>query len=123
MFHAEPICTVEESLYKFKGATYFSELDLTKAYYQVQIAKSAKPLTVFPTHPGLMEFYRLPIGLVNAGAIYVRLRRQVLLGWLMCLLQYLRLWKVVGRTSRSTNYKFDKVESLLKISPPISRKT
>ncbi|XP_069988596.1 uncharacterized protein [Penaeus vannamei] len=34
-FHAEPACTMEEDLYKFSGCNYFSELDLTKAYYQV----------------------------------------------------------------------------------------
>ena len=80
VFHAEPVCTVEEDLYKFAGARYFSELDLCKAYYQIPLTEKAKPLTAFPTHKGLMEFNRLPFGLVTACATYIRLMRIVLAG-------------------------------------------
>ncbi|XP_076060384.1 uncharacterized protein LOC143036684 [Oratosquilla oratoria] len=59
VFHAEPVCNIEEDLYKFSGSKYFSELDLCKAYYQVPLSERAKPLTAFPTHLGLMEFCRL----------------------------------------------------------------
>ncbi|XP_047478945.1 uncharacterized protein LOC125032028 [Penaeus chinensis] len=80
VFHAEPSCTVEEELFKFAGAQFFSEIDLTKAYYQIPLSESAMPLTSFPTHRGLMEFTRLPFGLVTAGATYIRLMRLVLTG-------------------------------------------
>ncbi|XP_063601110.1 uncharacterized protein LOC134777201 [Penaeus indicus] len=80
VFHAEPSCTVEEELFKFAGARYFSEIDLTKAYYQIPLSENAMPLTSFPTHRGLMEFTRLPFGLVTAGATYIRLMRLVLSG-------------------------------------------
>jgi len=80
VFHAEPACSIEEDLYKFSGAKYFSELDLTKAYYQIPLTERAKPLTAFPTHRGLMEFTRLPFGLVTACATYIRLMRIVLEG-------------------------------------------
>ncbi|XP_069970993.1 uncharacterized protein [Penaeus vannamei] len=79
-FHAEPACTMEEDLYKFSGCNYFSELDLTKAYYQVKLSEKARPLTAFPSHRGLMEFCRMPFGLVNACATYIRLMRIVLAG-------------------------------------------
>ncbi|XP_047469564.1 uncharacterized protein LOC125025584 [Penaeus chinensis] len=79
-FHAEPACNMEEDLYKFSGCKYFSELDLTKAYYQVKLSEKARPLTAFPSHKGLMEFCRMPFGLVNACATYVRLMRIVLAG-------------------------------------------
>ena len=78
VFHAEPSCTVEEELYKFSGSKYFSELDLTKAYYQVPLTESSMPVTAFPTHRGLMEFTRLPFRLVTACATYVRLMRLVI---------------------------------------------
>ncbi|XP_076053612.1 uncharacterized protein LOC143032622 [Oratosquilla oratoria] len=71
VFHAEPVCNIEEDLYKFSGSKYFSELDLCKAYYQVPLSERAKPLTAFPTHLGLMEFCRLPFGLATACAILV----------------------------------------------------
>ena len=78
VFHAEPITTIEEDLHKFAGAKYFSELDLTKAYYQIPLSERARPYTAFPTHRGLMEFCRLPFGLVTACATYIRLMRIVL---------------------------------------------
>ncbi|XP_042229996.1 uncharacterized protein LOC121871652, partial [Homarus americanus] len=80
VFHAEPACSMEEDLHKFSGAKYFSELDLCKAYYQVPLTERAKPLTAFPTRRGLMEFCRLPFGLVTACATYIRLMRLVLAG-------------------------------------------
>lgn len=80
IFDAEPIGTIEEDLHKFSGARYFSELDLTKAYYQVPVSLQSRPLTAFPSHRGLMEFTRLPFGLVTACATYIRLMRIVLAG-------------------------------------------
>lgn len=79
-FHAEPMCKLEDDLHKFSGAKYYSELDLTKAYYQVPLTERARPLTAFPTHKGLMEFCRMPFGLVTACATYIRLMRLVLAG-------------------------------------------
>ena len=78
VFDAEPTCSAEVDLYKFVGATYFSELDLCKAYYQIPLTDRAKPLTAFSTHRGLMEFCRLPFGLVTACSTYIRLMRIVL---------------------------------------------
>jgi len=80
VFHAEPACKIEDDLHKFNGAVYFSELDLTKAYYQIPLSERSKPLTAFPTQKGLMEFFRLPFGLVTACATYVRLMRLILVG-------------------------------------------
>lgn len=56
VFHAEPASTMEGDLYKFSGACYFTELDLTKAYYQVPLTERARSQTAFPMHRGLMEF-------------------------------------------------------------------
>lgn len=78
IFHAEPACNIEEELHKFSDAIFFSELDLCKAYYQVPLSTNARQLTAFPTHKGLMEFTRMPFGLVTACATYIRLMRIVL---------------------------------------------
>ena len=77
-FHAEPACSLEDDLYKFSNCRYFSELDLSKAYYQIRLTETSKPLTAFATHRGLMEYNRLPFGLVTACATYARLMRVVL---------------------------------------------
>lgn len=68
VFDAEPAFNMEK------------ELDLCKAYYQVPLSEGAKSLTAFPTHLGLMEFNRMPFGLVNACATYIHLMRIVLAG-------------------------------------------
>lgn len=79
VFDSEP-CEKVENLYKFSGSIFFSELDVSKAYYQVPLTEGAKPMTAFPTHLGLMEFCRLPFGLVTACATYIRLMRIFLVG-------------------------------------------
>ena len=66
-FHAEPPCLVEEDLHQFADAKYFSELDLSRAYYQIKLSKNACQYTEFPTRHGLMEFVRAPFVLVNAS--------------------------------------------------------
>ena len=79
IFNAEPPCSLEEELHKFSKANYFSELDLTKAYHQIKLTDRSMPLTAFATpHKGLMEFTRLPFGLVTACATYAKLMRIVL---------------------------------------------
>ena len=79
-FQAEPPCLVDEDLHKFTNCSYFSEIDLAKAYYQIMLTDRAKPLTAFPTYRGLMEFNRLPFGAVNACSGYASMMRIVLRG-------------------------------------------
>lgn len=78
IFDAEPPCIAEEELDKFHDALYFSEFDITKAYYQIKLAVNARKYTAFPTSKGLMEFVRMPFGLVTAVASYIKLMRIVL---------------------------------------------
>ena len=80
VFDAEPSCNLEDDLHKFTGSEYFSELDLTKAYHQISMTKHAQELSAFPTHRGLMQYSRLPFGMVTACATYIRLMRIVLAG-------------------------------------------
>ena len=77
-FDCEPPCNAEEDLHKLTGSKLFSEIDITKAYHQVELDESSRPLTAFPTSRGLMEYTRLPFGLLTACATYARLMRLVL---------------------------------------------
>lgn len=77
-FDAEPPCDLESELHKFSDAKFFSELDLCKAYYQIKLNLNSMHLTAFATSKGLMEFTRMPFGLVTACASYIRLMRSVL---------------------------------------------
>ena len=80
VFHAEPSCSLEDELHRFTNSRYFTEMDLTKAYHQIKLTPYARQFTAFATHRGLMEFCRLPFGLVTACASYIRLMRIVLHG-------------------------------------------
>ena len=79
-FDAEPAFNPDEDLHKFVVCKYFSEIDMTKAYHRVELDDESRPLTAFPTSKGLMEYTRLPFGLVTACATYARLMRIVLSG-------------------------------------------
>ena len=76
-FDAEPMPSIEADLHKFSGAKYISEIDITRAYYQIPLDESSRKYTAFATSKGLMEYVRLPFGLVTACATYTRLMRKV----------------------------------------------
>ena len=76
-FDAEPTCTIEENLNFIHDSKFLTELDLTRAYYQVGMGANSQSFTAFSTNKGLMEFTRMPFGLVNACATYIRLMRKV----------------------------------------------
>ena len=77
-FDAEPAPNLEEELHKFSSAKLYSQLDLCKAYYQLKMDPESIKYTAFATHRGLMEFVRMPFGLVTACSSYMRLMRLLL---------------------------------------------
>ena len=68
-------------------ATLFSTLDMLKGYWQIPIEESSKQYTAFITHDGVFEYNRMPFGLANSPACFVRLMTRVLHGliWESCL--------------------------------------
>ena len=77
-FDAEPMPLIEADLHKFSAAKYFTEIDITKAYYQVPLDVNSQKYTAFATSRGLMQYRVLPFGLVTACATYIRLMREVI---------------------------------------------
>ena len=77
---AEPAFNIDDDIHRFKGSNYYSELDICKAYYQIELDESSRPYTAFPTSKGLMQWTRLPFGLNTACQTYARLMRIVLEG-------------------------------------------
>ena len=78
IFDAEPMPAIDSELYKFANARFISEVDITRAYYQIPLSPESRKYTAFSTSKGLMEYLRLPFGLVTACATYVRLMRRIL---------------------------------------------
>ena len=79
-FDAEPMLNMEEVINRLSGHKYFTKIDLSKGYWQVELTEESKPLTAFETPRGLFQFKTMPFGLVNSGASFYRLIRIVLQG-------------------------------------------
>ena len=67
---------------------YFSTLDVSNAYYQLEIREEDKQLTAFTTRQGQFEFNRMPFGLCGAPFTFQRLITSILRNenWEMCLI-------------------------------------
>ena len=71
----------EEDLHQFADAKYFSELDLSRAYYQIHSPKTLVYILHFPLDMALWNSLNyLPFDLVNACSACAQLMRIVLRG-------------------------------------------
>lgn len=73
-----PIPNMSTILQRIQRVKYFSVIDLTESYYQVELEDEAKNKTAFRTNKGLYRFKVMPFGLSNAPATMCRLMSKVL---------------------------------------------
>ena len=65
-----PIPTVDDISFALNGAKFFSKLDLSQAYHQLQLDESSRYITTFSTHIGLFRYKRLNYGTNAAAEIF-----------------------------------------------------
>eukprot|EP00731_Ephydatia_muelleri_P008795 Em0004g1133a len=85
---AQPLPRIDKTLDVLGSARWFSCLDLTSGYWQVEVAPEDCEKTAFVTPYGLFQFRVMPFGLTNAPATFQRLMERVLAGlhWTTCLI-------------------------------------
>src|SRR4051794_5856707 len=69
---------IDKMLDKFEGSQWFSSIDLTSAYWQVEMNEKDIEKTAFITSEELYEFLVMPFELCNAPVTFQRLMHEVL---------------------------------------------
>ena len=62
--------TVDEIMVQLNGAKFFSKIDLSQAYHQLELHKDSRYITTFSTHIGLFQFKRLNYGTNTAAELF-----------------------------------------------------
>ncbi len=65
-----PSPTLDDVTSKLSGATRFSKLDITHAYWSVKLDEESSNLTCFGTPFGRYKYLRLPFGISSSGDIF-----------------------------------------------------
>eukprot|EP00794_Sanderia_malayensis_P000683 gene683-biopygen1108 len=74
------IPTVEDVSLELNGAKFFSKLDLSQAYHQLELHPDSRYITTFSTHIGLYRYTRLNFGTNASAEIFQNTLQQHLQG-------------------------------------------
>lgn len=77
---AYPLPRIDDSLDALGGNNYYSTVDMTSSYWQVELDPDARERTAFVTRSGLWEWKVLPFGLMTAPSTFERLVETVMRG-------------------------------------------
>lgn len=70
---AHPLPHQADALAALGGNAFFSTMDLTSGYYNVEVHEDDRKFTAFTSPFGLYEYNRLPQGLCNSPATFMRM--------------------------------------------------
>ena len=75
---AYPLHRIDDQIDSMRGSAWFTTLDLTKGYHQMNLDISSREYTAFTTPMGLYQWKVLPMGMKTSGAVFQRLMDSVL---------------------------------------------
>ena len=75
-----PMPLINECIDSLAGTSFFSALDLSWGYWQIELSQEDRHKTAFATKHGLFEHTRMPFGLCNAPSTFMRAMTLVLKG-------------------------------------------
>ena len=108
-----PIPTVDDVRFELNGAKFFTKLDLSQAYHQLELDEASRSITTFSTHLGLYRYKRLNYG-TNAAAEIFQYTLQTQLQGLKCVKNIADDIIVFGQTREEHDENLDKCLARLK---------
>ena len=76
MLDAYPLPRIEDIVQSIADYRIFSVIDLSRAYYQVEISDRDRPYTAFQAGNQLYQFKRIPMGVTNGVSAFQRFMNQ-----------------------------------------------
>ena len=67
---AYPLHRIDDQIDSMRGSAWFTTLDLTKGYHQMNLDMSSREYTAFTTPLGLYQQKVLPMGMKTSGAFF-----------------------------------------------------
>lgn len=101
--------TLEAILAKLHGATYFSTLDLSSAFFHVVLDEGSRHLTNFFAGDATYRFKRLPFGLSNAPDIFQEACQTIILSGCRGVVNYLDDFLIFGKTKKEHDENLEEV--------------
>ncbi|XP_041434034.1 uncharacterized protein LOC121398794 [Xenopus laevis] len=110
-----PLPNAEDMFATLAGGKYFSKIDLSNAYQQLELDPDSKPYLTINKHTVLFQYQRLPFGESTAPAIFQHAMDQILQGidHVVCFLDDIL---ITGSSAEEHLALLDKVLSKLKAS-------
>lgn len=106
--------TLESILAELNGARWFSTIDLSNAFYHIELAEDSRHLTNFFTEFGTFRCVRLPFGLCNAPDLFQEALERKVLDGCPGVKNYLDDVLVFGRTEAEHDENLRRVMARLK---------
>lgn len=105
--------TLEKILAELDGATWFSTIDLSNAFFHIELDEESRHLTNFFTEFGMFRCVRLPFGLCNAPDLFQETLQRKILGGCKGCKNYLDDILVFGKTKAEHDENLAAVRSCL----------